>query len=127
MMIRLTILFLGLIISVYSNAQSVFDAARSGDIERLEVLYLEFPDTLDVTDENGFTPLILATYRNQVEAVEYLLDHGVNTDYLSQEGTALHAACYKGSIKIAKLLILKFKHQSIFCLSSLNRFCNLCL
>ena len=101
---------IGLLISILfhvgnSWSQDVFECARSGNIEVIESLWAHNNDTINAHDNNGFSPLILATYRSQVKVVEFLISKKVEVDYNSQEGTALLGACYKGNLEIAKLLI----------------------
>jgi ankyrin repeat protein len=91
--------------SVLASAQSIFDAARAGDTSQIEALYSLNRDTINSQDVNGFTPLILATYRNQLATVKYLVRKGADIDYNSVEGTALHAASYKGNLEIAEILV----------------------
>lgn len=86
-------------------AQDIFDACRTGDVARLEQLYLLNSDTLESRNENGFTPLIIATYRNQESCVRFLIEHKVDLNSSSQEGPALLGACYKGNIALASILL----------------------
>ncbi len=102
---NLIILGLSLFFAVNSFSQEVFDAARAGDVKKMEELWSKDNTILDSKDKNGFTPLILATYRSQVKAVKYLISKKVDLNYNSQEGTALLAATYKGNIEISKMLI----------------------
>lgn len=87
------------------HAQDIFEAARKGDIARMETLTNINPDTLTSSNNNGFTPLILAVYRNQTKAVEFLLKHKVDVNVSSPEGTALLGACFKGNFALAELLL----------------------
>jgi len=85
--------------------QDVFEAARTGNLNRLQELQRINGDTLESVNSNGFTPLIIATYRNQEKCVSYLIKEGVNLDSNSPEGPALLGACYKGNISIISLLL----------------------
>ncbi len=85
--------------------QNIYDATRSGDIAKIESLMSLNPDTIKKPNENGFTPLVIAAYRNQMSAAEFFLRHGVDVNYESPEGTALIGACYKGNLEMASLLI----------------------
>lgn len=100
----LIVLFSFLFLS-FSWSQDIFDACRSGNIERLKELHKINPDTINSINDNGFSPLIIATYSSKLESVEYLLKHKVNVDFESPEGTALVGACYKGNLEISELLI----------------------
>lgn len=87
------------------NGQDVFEAARKGDLARLEALYKLSRDTIQSKNESDFTPLIIAVYRNQPEAAEWLLKKGARVDAVSPEGSALVAAVYKSNFKLAELLL----------------------
>lgn len=86
-------------------AQDVFDAARNGDVKRLEELVKINPDTVNAKNASGFTPLIIAGYRDQINAVNFLLDHQADVQTDSPEGPAILAACYKGNLNLAKILV----------------------
>ena len=87
------------------SAQDVFNAARTGDTALLQKLYLLKHDTLESKNEAGFTPLILASYRGQINAVQFLVNKKVNLDTGSPEGPALLGASYNGHLKIAQILL----------------------
>lgn len=93
-----------------ASAQSIFDAARKGDVARIEFLHKLNPDTINSLNESKFTPLIIAVYRNQNEAAKYLLKLGALVDTKSPEGAAILAACYKNNLEAAELL-LKYKTE----------------
>ncbi len=90
------------------KSQNVFEAVRKGDTVRLELLYKLKADTIQSKNENDFTPLIIAVYRNQADVTEWLLKKGVEVNAVSPEGSALVAAAYKGNLPLAELL-LKWK------------------
>jgi ankyrin repeat protein len=94
-----------ILISCRTNAQDIFEAARTGNIRRLEALMKLKPDTIHSRNESGFTPLIIAGYRNQLPAVEFLLENGADVNATSPEGTVLLGACYKDNLKLAEFLI----------------------
>ena len=88
------------------NAQdNIFDASRKGDVKQIEEILTEDPNLANSKDEMGYTPLILAAYRNQLETVKILLKYGAKVDEGFGQGTALHGACYKGFFDIAKFLV----------------------
>jgi ankyrin repeat protein len=102
-MIRLILLIL-----VFSNSvhgQDIFECCRTGNTKKLERLIKKQPELVNQTNENGFSPLIIATYRNQESCVRLLLQKGANPNQASQEGTALIGACYKNNQNIALLLL----------------------
>ena len=87
-------------------AQDVFDAARTGNLASIKLLVKLKSDTVSRTNQNGFTPLILACYYGQKNIVEFLLNEGVDLETNSPEGTALLAAVYKGNLEIVSLFLL---------------------
>ncbi len=88
-----------------SFGQDVFECARTGNKTRIEQLEKLSPDTIDAINEAGFTPIILAVYRGHEDLVRYLTEKKVDLDYISPEGTALMAACYKNQTNIAAYLL----------------------
>jgi ankyrin repeat protein len=99
------LLFFFIFVSSISWSQDLFDACRSGNVERLKALHEINPDTLNSVNENGFSPLIISTYKNQIKVVEFLLKNNADVNFDSPEGTALIGACYKGNFEIVELLI----------------------
>ena len=99
------LLFFFIFVSSISWSQDLFDACRLGNVERLKALHAINPDTLNSVNENGFSPLIIATYKNQIKVVEFLLKNNASVNFDSPEGTALIGACYKGNFEIVELLI----------------------
>ena len=99
------LLFFFIFISSISWSQDIFDVCRSGNLERLKELQAINPDTVNSVNENGFSPLIIATYRNQLKVVDFLLKNNAEVNFDSPEGTALLGACYKGNFDIVELLI----------------------
>jgi uncharacterized protein len=94
-------------ISVFSQEKvSVYDIARKGTVDQIQVLYNENPESLNTPNSSGFSPLILACYSNNETVATYLVEK-VNLDYVSNEGTALMAAVVKGNVKLATLLLEK--------------------
>jgi len=63
--------------STIENA--VFDAARTGDRELLTELINKGAD-INARDPRGFTPLIVASYNDQLEATTLLLEAGADVN-----------------------------------------------
>lgn len=103
------ILSLLVLLSALCNAQvkpkDVFDVARSGTVEEMKALVQIKKDTINVVNQSGFSPLILACYRGNTPVAEYLSKNVKNINYNSPNGTALAAAAVKGNTALVKLLL----------------------
>ena len=103
---RIAILFLFLF--SYSVAQkNVFSVARNGSIEEMEALFKSNPNCVNEVDANGFSPLILASYRGNFEVAKYLITIVEDINYESPEGTVLMAAVMRNNIEFIHLLLEK--------------------
>lgn len=64
----LTTVFLSFIlVSAQGKSKSIFDIARSGTVAEVKEEIKKNPDIINQVNENGFSPLILACYRGNVE------------------------------------------------------------
>jgi uncharacterized protein len=87
---------------------NVFEAAAFGDLDRLSELLADDPDLLDAMSGDGFTPLHLAAFFGQTDAVRLLLARGAMCDVAGtgwMQGTALHSAASGGHASIVRLLL----------------------
>jgi len=91
--------------SFSSIAQDIFDIARKGTALQVETVYKNTPKQIDMTNEAGYTPLILATYHGNYEVVKALLKYTTAVNANSSSGTALMAATVKGSPRLVSLLL----------------------
>jgi ankyrin repeat protein len=105
MKLYFSIVFKCVLISMNTSAQGIFDACRKGDTGAIKTMINANPDTVNCKNEGGFTPLIIAGYRGQMEVVKLLLKHKADVNAKSGEGTVLMGACFKGNIELAALLI----------------------
>jgi ankyrin repeat protein len=94
-----------LFLSFEVSSQGIFDACRKGDTNAINTMIKVNPDTVNCRNESGFTPLIVAGYRGQLEVVKLLLKHKADVNAKSGEGTVLMGACFKGNVELVKLLI----------------------
>lgn len=88
------------------DQNEIFDACRQGNVEKIKELYQQNSDIINAEDYKGFTPLVLATYNNQPQAVDFLLEKGAVVD--PPDGTtnsALMGVCFKGYTYIAAKLL----------------------
>jgi len=83
---------------------NIFEIAKSNQIDELkEALKQQDPNQ---TDSRGSTPLIIAAYYNNAEAVQCLIDNGALLDLKDMMGnTALMGVCFKGYSNAAKILL----------------------
>ena len=75
---------------------------RAAVIDRL----IELGHAVDPRDSVNRTPLHLAAWTGEIEAVRRLLHHGAEADATTTEGfTPLHQACITGQTEVARILI----------------------
>jgi uncharacterized protein len=87
---------------------NVFEAAAFGDLDRLTELLAEDPELVDAISGDGFTPLHLAAFFGQADAVRLLLARGATVDRNGtgwMTGTALHAAAAGSHASVARMLV----------------------
>ncbi|MEO9660356.1 MAG: ankyrin repeat domain-containing protein, partial [Maribacter dokdonensis] len=81
------LLILTIMISTLTgNAQNIFEASRTGDVETLRNLYNQNKESINAVDSKGFTPLILSAYNNQKEVVSFLLEKGCDVNAKDTSG-----------------------------------------
>ncbi|MFP3833983.1 ankyrin repeat domain-containing protein [Chryseobacterium sp. SIMBA_028] len=100
-------LFLSSLLFAQEKVKSIFDIARSGTVAEVKDLMKQNPDIINQTNEGGFSPLILACYRGNVEVGEFLIDHVKDVNYKSREGTALAGLSVKYNKKLVESLLKK--------------------
>lgn len=84
----------------------LFQAIYENNAERLKDALFENPECVDLKHEKGFTPLILATYMNQPDGVDLLLEHGADPNQTDAMGnTALMGVAFKSHLALAERLI----------------------
>lgn len=80
-------------------------SAKTGDIQGLQA-ELESGASIETRDNLGNTPLIIAVYSRQIEAVEYLCRKGADVNAQNNDrATALIHAAYYNLIDAAKILV----------------------
>lgn len=84
---------------------NIFDAARKGDVSAISRMITIKADTVNSIDENGNSPLVLASYYGQHAAIKQLVKAGANVNYQSSQGTALCGVSYKGDTIAAQILL----------------------
>ena len=84
----------------------LFECARAGDIAGFERAWNSFERDLEVATARGYSPLMLAAYNGQLDAVDWLLKHGARVDSVDPGGSSvLMGAAFKGEVEIARRLV----------------------
>lgn len=94
--------------SINAQASAMLDAAKSGDLVRLEARSQGRRINFDVYNEAGQTPLHLASEHGHLEVVKFLFSKRANLNYPDDEGrTPLHVATTRGNVTIVRFLLSK--------------------
>ncbi|GAA5100765.1 ankyrin repeat domain-containing protein [Chryseobacterium ginsengisoli] len=92
-------------LSAQGKAKSIFDVARNGTVSEVKELMKQNPDIINQNNENGFSPLILACYRGNVEVAKFLMDNVKNVNSGSAQGSALTASVFKNNKELTHKLL----------------------
>ena len=88
----------------YLNRRSIFEAARTGEIEAVQDFLRSGVDVND-SDRSNWTPLMYAAWKGQVEVVRMLVGAGANVDADAHSLTALMWACSQGHLPVVVSLL----------------------
>ena len=100
-----------LIVALMSNlifsqeTLNVFDIARKGTVEQAKEKFKDNPNSFNVVNDEGYSPLLLACYRSNNDVAKYLINIGSDINGKSKFGTPLMACIVKGNNEIASFLI----------------------
>lgn len=83
----------------------IFDIARSGTVEEVMAAMKENPGIINSVNDQGFSPLILASYRGNQPVALFLIKNVKDIDGNSPMGTPLMAAVVKGNKEIVLALL----------------------
>ena len=100
-------LLIGALVTLTSEAkaESLHDASRDGDIERVRAL-IDAGSDLDEQGDNGQTALNTAILEGHASVAVLLIDRGADVGAKNEGGfTALHAAAYVNAFEVAELLL----------------------
>lgn len=100
-----SILLLFVVLVANSQEKSIFDIARTGSLDEIKLAYKTKPESINQTNENGSSTLILASYRGNIDVAKFLIANVKDLNYNSGMGTALMGATYKGQTDLVKLLL----------------------
>ena len=96
------------VVHAHVDRLNVFEAATFGDLDRLTELLAEDPELVDAMSGDGFTPLHLAAFFGQADAVRLLLARGASVDRNGtgwMTGTPLHAAASGSHATVVRMLL----------------------
>jgi len=79
-MVRLCLMVCSLTFFVGCKEKPIHHAAYDGDLEKVKEIIDKDPNQINVQDAQDFTPLHLASGKGHTEIVEFLLDHGADTE-----------------------------------------------
>lgn len=85
--------------------QDIFEIARKGTIAELKELLPSNPKGVNAVNSDGYSLLVLATYRGNNDVARFLIENGADINGSSTYGTPLMAAVVKGNTAIVKLLL----------------------
>jgi hypothetical protein len=103
----LTLALAALALSCPGFCDPIHDAARDGDVKKVEALLKEHPDLVSSKDEKyGQTPLHVAAFNDHVDVAKLLLEDKADVNAKSNNGsTPLHLAAAKGNKDMVELLL----------------------
>lgn len=87
------------------SQQDIFDIARKGTVEELNILLLSNEKAIDSINSRGFTPLLLACYRGNTSVAIAIMQKSQLLDHASPNGTALAATVMSEKIELATELL----------------------
>ncbi len=79
------------------ETELVFEAIRKGNQNQLKRLFVDMPELVNIRDSRGFTPLIFASYFDNVEASQLLLAFQADVDGVQP---SQHSGCEQTCAKI---------------------------
>lgn len=99
------IIFFLLLFQEGFSQQDIFDIARKGTVEELLTAMKENPDVINSVNAEGYSPLILASYKGNVAVAQVLIKNVKDINGSSSMGTPLMAAVVKGNKEILQALL----------------------
>jgi cyclase len=89
-------------------AEEIHEAARNGDLSKIQILVQEKPDLVHLKDEEGRTPLHWASRGIHLDILKFLVEHGAEINARDDGNvTPLHSLSFRGDEKAMELLIRK--------------------
>jgi len=93
----------------HNGSSPLHSAAYFGNFEVVRILIECDPADIDARDEDGSTPLLLASEGHHFKdgsALRLLLEHGADVNVRDENGwTPLHGASFRGALEVVRLLL----------------------
>jgi ankyrin repeat protein len=102
---KVKLLFAFLIFGFSVHSQRIFDLARSGTVDQMQVHLQSYPEQLNQLSENGLSPFLLASYHGNNGVAKLLMEKGANLSHCYDEGSVIHALIYKNNLELLELLV----------------------
>lgn len=83
----------------------IFDIARKGTLQEMKSVIKDNPALISSVNKEGYSLLVLATYRGNNEVAKFLIENGAEINGTNNYGSPLMAAVVKGNVEIVKLLL----------------------
>lgn len=100
------VLVLLFISTMPAMAQEIHEAAKNGDLAKVKMLLVKYPELINAKDETGRTPLHWACRGVHLEIVEYLIENGADVNARDNNNiTPLHSLAFRGQTDCIELLI----------------------
>ena len=96
---------LNTILAFSQEKKTWFDAARTGTLAEIQGLYKDDTKLINSVNTEGFSALILSTYKKNNSVAKFLIENGADINENTKMGSPLMAAVVKGNNEIALLLI----------------------
>ena len=77
---KIIVILLLITLFFFGGCLPIHRAAYYGDFDKVKEIIERSPDQINVQDEQGFTPLHLASGKGHTEIVEFLLNHGADIE-----------------------------------------------
>ena len=100
-------------INVFGIAKILIENNKN-DIEKKDI-------EIDFKNKEGYTPLMIASYKGNTDMVKLLLEYNASVDITNNYNyTALIYACIYGNLDVVKILLKHKANIKLICIYKLN-------